>query len=469
MYSDLDAIQEPSIDPPVRLVSDTTVVAWIAGHTQNERKGNARAGAALLFEEFPTRTRAIRVPTELPQTTYSARLTALLMAVQICPLTVPLIVRVDSLPFAKILSSRLEEWENIGFVGMGNRLLLQALAARVHERTAKTALRYTEAHENPLKSQEVNELADEGSRKRLPDQIDWSASITYRRPGVKLMCLTQSIATKAITEMKTKKKDLARAETMKNLKGIKTEITRINGYPPTDKNIWDSIKLEVFNRRVQNFLYLMIHGTQRVGKYWKHIPGCETYQNCDTCGVEETMKHVLLECQMPIQSLVWSLARRLLEMRGGEWPEITYELLMGCGVINVKADSTRESTARTRLFRMIVSESMHQIWKMRCDVVVKEEPVPSAPQIKNTWLYVINTRLEEDRMLTRKLKHEKHALKKALVLDTWKGTIRNSKVLPGDWTQHPEVLVGIGRKKTLATDNNQDNSSDSDISLSDYG
>ncbi|KAJ7590489.1 hypothetical protein C8J56DRAFT_781635, partial [Mycena floridula] len=114
-------------------------------------------------------------------------------------------------------------------------------------------------------------------------------------------------------------------------------------------------------------------------------------------------------------------------------------------VINLKADSAQESTARTRLFTMIISESMHQIWKMRCDLMVKEEPILSVPQIKSTWLYVINTRLKEDRMLTRKLKHEKHALKKALVLDTWKGTIKNTKVLPDDWTQHPEVLVGIGR------------------------
>ncbi|KAJ7600678.1 hypothetical protein C8J56DRAFT_1074063 [Mycena floridula] len=363
----------------------------------------------------------------------------------------------------------LQEWEDKGFVDMENRLILQAVAAGLHERTAKTDLKYTEPQEDPYKIQEVNELAEEGIRKRLPDQINWSVSTVYRRPGIKLTSLTQSLAYKAIRALRTRKADLERNETIKNLRATKAEVTQICGFTPTSKDIWNSLKLEVFNRRVQNFMYLMMHGTQRVGKYWKHIPGCEEYQNCSICGEEESLKHVLLECQMPIQSTIWNLVRKLLEMKGGEWPGITYELLMGCGVVKLRGDSEQEAKARTRFFRIIISESMHQIWKMRCNVVVKEEPIPSAPQIENTWLYIINTRLDEDRMLTNKLKHKKHALKKALVLDTWKGTIRNAKVLPDDWTRYWEVLVGIGRKGTLDTMNGEEELSDNDVPLSDHG
>ncbi|KAJ7596128.1 hypothetical protein C8J56DRAFT_774545, partial [Mycena floridula] len=284
-------------------------------------------------------------------------------------------------------------------------------------------------------------------------------------PGIKLTCLTQSIAYKAITEMKTIPDKMVRAQTKKNIAEIKTTISQINGHIPMSKDIWKSIRIEADNRRVQNFMYLMIHGAQRVGAYWKHIPGCETRQTCDNCGVEDSMKHILMECEMPIRKTIWSLVDKILGLKGGEWPELTYEVLMGHGLIKIKSDSKNVDKGRTRLFQIVISESLHQIWKLQCNVVIDEDDIPTQNHIESTWTAAMNMRLEEDRLLTNKYRYKSKALPKRTVLETWGGTLKNENFLPADWIRHPEVLVGIGRQDTLPANENGDDS----ISISDYG
>ncbi|KAJ7599831.1 hypothetical protein C8J56DRAFT_732650, partial [Mycena floridula] len=140
-------------------------------------------------------------------------------------------------------------------------------------------------------------LASEGLQKRTTDKIDWSTPEETRRPGVKVTALTQAIANKAITELKTRSKDLDRKTMRKNLIIIKQDLTLPNGFTPTSKDIWLAIRREAFSRRIQNFMYLMVHGGQRTGGYWKHIPSCQERQMCKHCpNTEESMEHILTKC-----------------------------------------------------------------------------------------------------------------------------------------------------------------------------
>ncbi|KAJ7580431.1 hypothetical protein C8J56DRAFT_795209 [Mycena floridula] len=92
------------------------------------------------------------------------------------------------------------------------------------------------------------------------------------------------------------------------------------------------------------------------------------------------------------------------------------------------------------------TESMHQIWKLRCNVVVDGDKIQSERHIECAWSAAINSRLEEDQMLTNAFWHQGNALSKDIVLETWSGTLKNQNSLPADWIRLPEVLVGIGQQ-----------------------
>ncbi|KAJ7170943.1 hypothetical protein C8R43DRAFT_1150631, partial [Mycena crocata] len=98
----------------------------------------------------------------------------------------------------------------------------------------------------------------------------------------------------------------------------------------------------------------------------------------------------------------------------------------------------------TSLFRIIVSESAHLIWRLRCERVIQEKAPASNNEINNRWLKGINNRLRIDCELTNVIKYGKRSLKKEIVLKTWCKALKKESELPQDWTRETGVLVGIG-------------------------
>ncbi len=56
--------------------------------------------------------------------------------------------------------------------------------------------------------------------------------------------------------------------------------------------------------------------------------------------------------------------------------------------------------------------------------------IPTAKEACKQTLSIINSRLEQDRILTSKKRYEKSALPEELVLKTWSGTLQNEHSLP---------------------------------------
>ncbi|KAJ7585964.1 hypothetical protein C8J56DRAFT_891828 [Mycena floridula] len=371
-YSEHNAVQSPAAKPPKRIQTDDRLTVYITSTTLEECQDNVRTGCGIVFDNFLTKSRAIRLPPQLPQTRYSGILTALLVTIQ-----------TTLNQIAKSLSTKLESWEDKGFIGMENRLTLQAIIARLWARTGETVLRLSAQCKDAENVNEAHNMADEGSTKRLTDAIDWSA-----------------LAYKAITELQILPKDIARKTTAKNLKTIKQAITATNGSPPTTKDIWTSICKEAFTHRVKDYFFLMIHGTHRTGEYWKHIPGYKDRQICRHCGIEESMEHILVDSKESGQSTIWELARQILTARDPVWPKIDFGTIMGCGSIKIFSSGQKVDEGKTRLFQLIVSESAHLIWTTRCRIVVKEEAILTTAHIINLWTRAINECLAEDRRLT---------------------------------------------------------------------
>ncbi|KAJ7709017.1 hypothetical protein B0H17DRAFT_916440 [Mycena rosella] len=104
----------------------------------------------------------------------------------------------------------------------------------------------------------------------------------------------------------------------------------------------------------------------------------------------------------------------------------------------------RCDTGTTRLFRILVSESAHLIWQIRCEWIIQEKNPVSMHKIHNRWLSQINHRLGLDQAMTNDHKYGKKVIRKSLALKIWGKVLKNQDKLSKDWAWETEVLGGIG-------------------------
>lgn len=159
------------------------------------------------------------------------------------------------------------------------------------------------------------------------------------------------------------------------------------------------------------------------------------------------MDHILLECSDPMAKVVWRLAETLWKKKMPTWPVLkNMGSIIACTLASFKSPEGKILAGANRLYRIIISESAHLIWKMRnkklFDPPKSEDEKPTEAEIQNKWLKAINMRLKLDMAMTKE-KYGTKALKRRLVLQTWRGTIYNKENLPPDWTQKTGVIVGI--------------------------
>ncbi|KAF8144614.1 hypothetical protein K438DRAFT_1992637 [Mycena galopus ATCC 62051] len=185
-----------------------------------------------------------------------------------------------------------------------------------------------------------------------------------------------------------------------------------------------------------------MHGSLRIGKYWKHILGFEERELCTTCQVPESLEHILLQCTRPGQAKIWSLAEELWTKKGHTWQLPTLGALLGSGLASFTVEG-RKSLADDRLYKILITESTHLIWKLRCEFVVGREGTdpPSDHEVRNKWVFAMNERIEADHNLTNTLKYGKqYSVAPSLVLGTWRGVLKDENQMPDDWLREPEVL-----------------------------
>ncbi|KAJ7711093.1 hypothetical protein B0H16DRAFT_1667823 [Mycena metata] len=219
---------------------------------------------------------------------------------------------------------------------------------------------------------------------------------------------------------------------------------------PTPVEIWKSIRHRDFSRQVKNFLWKSIHSAHRIGIFWKHIPECGEHATCNFYNETEDLEHVLIKCKRPGQAQIWALAKDLWLRKHDSWPELSLGGVLGCGLATFRDKKGKVSLGLARLYRILVSESIFVLWKVRNDTVISrnDEPPPEN-MIHNKWLQAINLRLTFDRILTNHAKYGKqNSIRSSFVLQTWSSTLLNEESLPGDWIKQPGVLVGIEPKSS---------------------
>ncbi|KAJ7024612.1 hypothetical protein C8F04DRAFT_968771, partial [Mycena alexandri] len=135
---------------------------------------------------------------------------------------------------------------------------------------------------------------------------------------------------------------------------------------------------------------------------------------------------------------VWKLASEMWRAKTGEDLKPTVGQIMACGA------TKKNDPGTTRLYRILVSESAHLIWRLRNDRVINEKDPATATEIKNRWLKVMNNRVAIDCALTNSMKWEKKSIKMSIVKTTWKRVLKDEHLLSKDWPRVSGVLVGVG-------------------------
>ncbi|KAJ7805957.1 ribonuclease H-like protein [Mycena leptocephala] len=446
--NDCDSLGEIPLDP---IVPEDEPEHKICLHIQartTRNEGILQAGGGVWWGENDPRNTSIRLATTQNQTLQCAEIVAALIGIQKAPSTATLEIVSSRDTLISTAVTNLQKWEDCGWIGVTDRKEKQALAVALRSRKGKTIFRGK--HDeiiNKMAQNEAARLAQQGAQKELPDEIDLKDPEGSLVRGAKLCTMTQAVAYAGIRERKTAS---ARLTTEANTKLIQTSTHECYGFLPTTQQIWKSIRHKDFTRQIRNFLWKTIHGAHRTGKYWLHIPECEERARCQHCDEIETMEHILLKCSKPGQAEVWQLAQEMWQKKHPTWPVLSMGSILGCGLASIRDDKGHKLPGVTRLYRILVSESMYLIWKIRCDSVIgRGGESLSETEIHNRWISLMNERLTIDRLLTDKITYGKQAsVPRLLVLQTWSKTLKNEDKIPDDWLREPEVLVGMEPKRS---------------------
>src|ERR1700761_5988392 len=341
------------------------------------------------------------------------------------------------------MNVHLGTWEAQGWVGVQDRALIKCLAAELHARTGHCIFKVAEApsveYDNCAKALDCAKDALNVLRNEQPNSLD--APGEYTMNGVCLANTKQKIFYQAIREWKEStrepctKTDLRIAEVQN---GILQSFDRM----VLPAQIWSTVYNLDFSRPVREFLWKSLHDAHRIGSYWKHIPECEDRVLCTTCGVTENLAHILLECTAPGQQEIWAAAEELWKKKAGHWPELSLESLLGCGLARFPKEAVPAGCER--LYRILISESMFVIWKLRNERVINPNiTVHSVPEILNRWSAALTDRFEIDRVLANRPRKGKQAfLDPTRVIDTWSLVLASGSTLGVEWLKRAGVLVG---------------------------
>ncbi len=139
------------------------------------------------------------------------------------------------------------------------------------------------------------------------------------------------------------------------------------GIEVTKEQLWASIRRKEFNRPARFFMWMLLHDGYTVGRHWKHISSCEDRIECQMCGTEESMDHILMGCDAPGQREIWGLAQQIWRQKTKTDLTIMKGIIMSCGVRPPSSHRSQTKWGTERFHQILISESTHLIWKMRND------------------------------------------------------------------------------------------------------
>ncbi|KZP11171.1 ribonuclease H-like protein [Athelia psychrophila] len=443
---------------------DPRTTAYTDGSCLDGGTEKARTGSGIWFGIDDPQNKALRVP-GANQSNQVGEAVGALYTIQKTPAFSPLDILSDSMYVIKALTLYLAEWEERGYIGVANRDIFRAIVALLRERSAPTRFKWVKGHSGILGNEEADVLAGAGALMNTFSELDLRIKNKFNLTGAQLSKMTQAIAYQGIKELQSPPEPRKGTVTMLDI--TRYAVEENFGHAPLDEAIWRAIQNSDLTRSIRSFLWRATHNSHKIGEYWGKCPGLEQRGWCYGCTQEEgstvteSMDHILLKCQEPGREIIWDLAERLWRMKMPGWPRLrNMGSITACTMAKFKTADGKHLAGANRLYRILITESAHLIWKIRnkCtfDPKPNEEYVkPTATEIHNRWVSAINSRLALDIAMTNK-KYEAKAIPRRKILQTWRGTLKNEQNLPPDWTRNSGVVVGIGfeeRKRRVRNPN----------------
>ena len=142
------------------------------------------------------------------------------------------------------------------------------------------------------------------------------------------------------------------------------------------------------------------------------------------------------------------MAKSVLEKRRLGWYEPTLGLILGAPLASFANCQRRPIPGSSRLFHILITESAHMIWVLRCTRVIELENDSSrwlsSREIENRWRTRVNDRISIlDMAMARS---RAGILSQRIVLRTWNGVLEDEESLPHNWVRQPEFLVGMNAR-----------------------
>ncbi|KAG1770152.1 hypothetical protein EV702DRAFT_953869, partial [Suillus placidus] len=106
------------------------------------------------------------------------------------------------------------------------------------------------------------------------------------------------------------------------------------------------------------------------------------------------MEYILIECKSTTSRVIWDAAKDLWLKSKSQWPNIKFSTILGCNLAILRNTKGKKKLGSTTLFKIIILESAHLIWKLRCQRAIKfggdKEKYHSETEILNKWIHAIN-------------------------------------------------------------------------------
>jgi len=423
--------------------TDVELIVYTDGSCTGNGTGEAKAGSGVWYGTDDPRNTAVRVPgTE--QSNQVGELLAVLHVIKNTPSNQPLRIKSDSRFAIDGLTKHAPDWEAKDWIGIKHGPLFKCTTAWLRARTARTVLQWVKGHAGIEGNEGADRLAAEGTRLDPErDKIDLTFPADTMSTGARLARMSQSLIYRRLTS----DGDITRTATQRSVEKIKLAANEIFGVTPTQEAIWRSMRHKDVTKKIRDFLWKHAHGIYRLGSFWDHIPGCEGRAECPLCLKYDTFEHIVAECDSTERKTTWEQANALWKQRYDEDLPVSEGAILGGGLANFKRNDGKPDAAKNRLYRILITESAHLIWVLRCERRIANGDNPrdhhTAEAVRNRWYRKIDERMQIDCLLTNRYLYENRALKTRAVYNTWAKCSTNTEDLHRDWCRHPGVLVGM--------------------------